>query len=88
MSEEKKAAQPAKKEAKKKEATTNSRETVKKPKWTEARCRKLARRFASLEQWKFGAPSSYKSAEAHGWVKSIEDQVWKNPKPATHKKAA
>jgi hypothetical protein len=87
MSEEKKAATPAKKETKKAEAT-NSREVIKKAKWTLQRCRKIARRFESLEQWKFGGPSSYKSALAHDWVKTIEDQVWKNPLPATRKKAA
>jgi hypothetical protein len=92
MSEEKKAA-PAAKEAgaakkEKKGATQNSREVVKKAKWTLQRCRKIARRFDTVEQWKFGAPSSYKSAEAHDWVKTIEDQVWNNPQTFTHKKAA
>jgi len=38
------------------------------PKWTLARCQKYARRFASESQWAAGAPSSYKSAAAHGWL--------------------
>jgi len=92
MSEEKKAAPAAKEGAAKKEKAKateqNSRETVKKPKWTLQRCRKIARRFDSVKQWQFGAPSSFKSAEAHGWVDTIEDQVWKNPQPVHHKKAA
>lgn len=91
MSEEKKAAPAAKDTAKKKESgtpTQNSRETEKKPKWTLQRCRKIARRFDSVKQWQFGAPSSFKSAQAHGWVDAIEDQVWKNPQPARQKKAA
>ncbi len=91
MSEEKKtapAAKPAAAKKKDKATEQNSREVVKKVKWTEQRCRKAARRFASLKQWEFGAPSSFKSAVAHGWVTTIEDQVWKNPQPAKLKKAA
>ncbi len=92
MSEEKKAAPAAKEAAAKKEKAKsheqNSRETVKKAKWTLQRCRKIARRFDTLKQWQFGAPSSFKSAQAHGWVETIEDQVWKNPQPVRTKKAA
>ncbi len=92
MSEEKKATAPAKDTAapKKKEKATeqNSREVIKKAKWTLQRCRKIARRFTSVKQWEFGGPSSFKSAQAHGWVAEIENQVWKNPQPVKHKKAA
>ena len=40
----------------------------KKSKWTIERCSKVARRFASLEEWETGAPSSFKAASAHDWV--------------------
>lgn len=40
-------------------------------KWTMARCRKVANRFKNEAEWKKGAPSSYKAAEAHGWVSEI-----------------
>jgi hypothetical protein len=41
---------------------------LKKIPWTIQRCKKIARRFHSEAEWKAGAPSSYKSATAHGWV--------------------
>lgn len=41
---------------------------VKQP-WTLQRCLKAARRFATEEEWRQGAPSSYKAAHSHGWVK-------------------
>lgn len=42
-----------------------------KKRWTMARCRKVANRFNSEAEWAKGAPSSYKSAQAHGWTKEI-----------------
>jgi len=39
--------------------------------WTLARCRKVANRFNSEAEWAKGAPSSYKSAQAHGWTPEI-----------------
>jgi len=36
--------------------------------WTLERCQKFARRFKSEADWAAGSPSSYKSAQAHGWV--------------------
>ena len=41
---------------------------IKQP-WTLKRCLKAARRFSNEEDWKQGAPSSYKAAHSHGWVK-------------------
>jgi len=42
-----------------------------KRRWTMARCRKVANRFNSEAEWAKGAPSSYKSAQAHGWTQEI-----------------
>lgn len=61
-------------DAKKKDGKVSSSrqaavERVQKIQWTLARCQKYARRFKSEQEWKDGAPSSYKSAVAHGWVK-------------------
>lgn len=55
---------------KKSEAKSGRQElkTDKKPKWTLQRCQKFARRFGNEEQWRSGHPSSYKSANHHGWV--------------------
>ena len=39
-----------------------------KSKWTLEKCKKFARRFKSEMEWSEGSPSSYKSAQAHGWV--------------------
>lgn len=36
--------------------------------WTLERCQKFARRFKNEADWAAGSPSSYKSAQAHGWV--------------------
>jgi hypothetical protein len=41
-------------------------------KWTLARCKKFARRFHNEAEWQAGAPSSYKSAVAHGWMKDCK----------------
>jgi hypothetical protein len=40
----------------------------KKSLWTLERCKKYARRFKTEIEWAAGAPASYKSAQAHGWV--------------------
>lgn len=45
--------------------TVNRKE---KRKWTIERCMTFARRFTSEAEWQAGAPSSYKSAGAHGWL--------------------
>jgi len=37
-------------------------------KWSLERCQKAAKRFDSVTAWETGAPSSFKSATAHGWV--------------------
>lgn len=42
--------------------------TKKKSSWTLERCKKFARRFKTELEWAEGAPASYKSALAHGWV--------------------
>jgi hypothetical protein len=44
----------------------------KKQAWTIERCKKAAARFETLNEWKEGAPSSFKSATARGWVKDCE----------------
>lgn len=35
--------------------------------WTLEKCKKVAKRFSSREDWKTGAPASYKSAVSHKW---------------------
>jgi hypothetical protein len=46
-------------------------------KWTVKKCAKYARKFENLEQWKDGAPSSFKSAQANGWLKECEKEFRK-----------
>jgi len=62
-----------------------------KKRWTLARCRKVANRFNSEADWAKGAPSSYKSAQAHGWTQEIvsgfQSKGTSSPK-STVKKAA
>ncbi len=43
--------------------------------WTEARCKKAASRFDSVDAWQKGAPSSYKAAFAHGWVEACSNNM-------------
>lgn len=65
------AAAPEQKEAKKVEGKKAAPRPVTKHTkvpWTLQRCKKAARRFHSEEEWRLGAPSSYKSATAHGWA--------------------
>jgi hypothetical protein len=65
-------AKPAAKEAKKEtknevvKAQESQSKRIKKV-WTLEKCAKYARRFTSEAIWASGAPSSYKSAVAHGW---------------------
>mgnify|MGYP005660974151 CR=1 FL=1 len=46
-------------------------------KWSAKKCAKYARKFEDLEQWKAGAPSSFKSAQANGWLKECEKEFRK-----------
>ena len=45
-----------------------AKEAKKKKPWTLAKCMKAAHRFKTEAEWCAGAPASYKSATAHGWV--------------------
>jgi hypothetical protein len=47
----------------------------KKSKWSLERCQKVAKRFESVAAWEAGAPSSYKSAAAHGWVEQCSSHM-------------
>jgi hypothetical protein len=67
----------AKEKKEKKKAEGDGEESVvhahqtrvkKKSLWTLERCQKFARRFKSESEWAAGSPSSYKSAQAHGWI--------------------
>lgn len=49
-------------------AHVHTQRVKKKSAWTLERCMKFARRFKSEMEWAAGAPASYKSAEAHGWI--------------------
>ena len=68
---EKKEGGEKKEQAKGKKAAPVNTLTEKKKKeaWTLDKCVKSARRFQSETEWSAGAPASYKSATAHGWVK-------------------
>ncbi len=46
---------------------THEAKEKKKSRWSLETCKKAARRFDSRDAWAQGAPSSYKSACAHGW---------------------
>jgi hypothetical protein len=37
--------------------------------WSLEKCRKIASRYTSPDEWSYGAPSSYKAAVARGWDK-------------------
>lgn len=62
-----------------------------KKRWTISRCRKVANRFNSEAEWAKGAPSSYKSAQAHGWtqeiVNSLKSKSTSSPKTNVKKAA-
>jgi tRNA G37 N-methylase Trm5 len=73
MADSKEAAPKAKKEKKKEDGgeqvhVHNSHREKTKSKWTFDRCKKFASRFKTEMEWAAGAPASYKSAQAHGWV--------------------
>ena len=72
MSENKEAPK-AKKEKKPESADAevihvHNQRVKKKSAWTLERCQKFARRFKTEMEWAAGAPASYKSAIAHGWI--------------------
>lgn len=70
MSEEQKTDKPAeKKQNAKPVAMGGAPKKDKKKPWTIERCLKFARRYPNEEAWKQGAPSSYKAASSHGWLK-------------------
>ena len=47
----------------------------KKDKWTVGRCQRVAKRFASVQEWEFGAPSSFKAATSKGWIKECSGHM-------------
>ncbi len=47
----------------------------KKSKWSVERCQKVAQRFESVTAWEAGAPASFKSAAAHGWVEQCSGHM-------------
>ena len=63
----------------------------KKSRWTLEICKKYAKRFHTVEEWKIGSPSCFKAAEARGWLKEctalmkpVDKSVKSRPtKPAT-----
>lgn len=62
--------------AEKKEGVVKAAKVKKeKQAWSIQRCKKAARRFSSEAEWKVGAPSSWKSATAHGWVAECVAQM-------------
>jgi hypothetical protein len=44
-------------------------------KWSLERCQKVAKRFESVSAWQAGAPSAFKSAQAHGWVEQCSSHM-------------
>lgn len=52
-----------------------------KSRWTLALCKKFAKRFHSVDEWKVGTPSCYKAAEARGWVKECSALMKPSSKP-------
>jgi hypothetical protein len=85
MSEEK-----AKKNAKVEDATEAKPDYSNKKKkvaWTLARCKKLARRYKNEREWQAGSPSSYKAANAHGWIKECASLFRAQPRPKLPKSA-
>jgi hypothetical protein len=61
--------------------------SVKHP-WTLERCVKAASRFTSVDEWCEGAPSSFKAAEAHGWLMECKKHLHHKPASRTYKKSA
>ena len=60
----------------------------KKSSWTLERCQRSARRFPTQSEWQVGAPSSFKAAEAKGWVTDCVKHMSRTDQPKTHKKSA
>lgn len=86
--QEKKAASNSEKETKVKAVQEKKEQKMR---WTLARCRKVANRFKSEAEWAKGAPSSYKSAQAHGWTQDIVSHLMEkhgSAKKPSVKKAA
>ena len=73
MSEEKQT-KPGTVEKAKTPASHKKRET-KTSRWTIENCQKAAKRFATIESWSEGAPSSFKAASAHNWVKQCSGHM-------------
>lgn len=79
-------------EKKKKEETSENIELTpqleakrekKKSRWTLELCKKYAKRFHSIDEWRFGSPSCYKAAVARGWEKecaAVMQPLVKSPK--------
>lgn len=59
----------------------------KKSRWTLALCKKYARRFHSVEEWRIGSPSCFKAAEARGWIKECAALMVPSAKSAKVKAA-
>ncbi len=91
MSETKAAAkgeeQPKAKKAKPAQDAYSPKKSTK-PEWTAERCAKFAKRFESVDAWKTGAPSSYKAAEARGWVAQCSKHMSSGARKAPLRKSA
>lgn len=87
---EKTVAATEKKETKKKTAPTPAGRLHDQPsRWNEQTCIKFAKRFTSIEEWSSGHPSSYKAAQAKGWVQACIAKMQKPASaPRTLKKSA
>jgi hypothetical protein len=59
----------------------NAKREQKKSRWTLALCKKFAKRFHSVDEWKTGSPSCYKAAESRGWVKECSALMTPSSKP-------
>lgn len=68
MSEEKPVEGAKPKEKKKSAAPAATSKRVKKAEWSLERCQRAAHRFGNVTEWQAGAPSSYKAADAKGWI--------------------
>ncbi len=60
----------------------------KKTPWTIERCKKFARRYSNLQQWESGSPSSFKAANAHGWINECKALFSKTDSSKKIKKSA
>jgi hypothetical protein len=72
-----------------KKQPTHKEETHKKNAWSLERCTKAASRYTNADDWKKGAPSSYKAAQAHGWYNECCKHLQAPArKPMQYKKSA